>query len=375
MVKRMIIMLVVVAIVLGGIFGFQAFKTKMIKQYLAANSAPPQTVSSTNATTQEWRTQIQSVGNIKAVNGADLSYDVAGIVDEVDFQSGDDVKAGQLLMHLRADDDTAKLKSLMAVADLAHIIYDRDQKQLAARAISQATLDSDAANLKNAEAQVAEQQAIVAKKTLRAPFAGHLGIRAVDLGQYVNAGTAIVTLQALDPIYADFYVPEQQLAVLKVGQSVAVQVDAYPGQDFTGEIAAIDAKVESDTRNVEIRAIFKNPDHKLLPGMYARIEIDTGSPEHYVTLPQSAVAYNSYGDTVFLVDQKNGADGKPVLTARQTFVTLGPTRGDQVAVLTGVKEGDVVVSAGQVKLRNGSPLIINNSIQQPNNPNPNVVDP
>jgi membrane fusion protein (multidrug efflux system) len=229
--------------------------------------------------------------------------------------------------------------------------------------VSQAQLDTDAANLKNAKAQVAQQQAIIEKKILRAPFAGHLGIRAVDLGQYLGAGTPIVTLQALDPIYVDFYVPQQSVDQVRLGQQVALKVDAYKDQIFAGEISAVNPKVDITNRNVQIRAMLKNADHKLLPGMYATVDIAVGAPATYVTLPQTAITYNPYGDTVYVVESKgNDAQGKPQLLARQTFVTIGPTRGDQVAILRGVEEGDTIVTAGQIKLHNGSVVMIDNSV-------------
>ena len=363
MTKRMVIMLVGVAIVFGGIFGFNAFKAAMIKKFMAGMSSPPQTVSTTKAALNEWQPTIQAVGSLRAVKGADLSLEVAGVVDTISFNSGDDVAEGAQLLRLRADDDTAKLESLQATADLSQITYQRDLKQFQIQAVSQATLDTDAANLKNAKAQVAQQQAILDKKFLRAPFAGHLGIRAVDLGQYLGAGTVIVTLQALDPIFLDFFVPQQSVDQIRLGQSVTVRIDAFKDQTFPGEISAINPKVDASSRNVQIRATLKNPDHKLLPGMYATLDISTGAPQNYVTLPQTSITYNPYGDTVYVVDSKGGQDGaKPQMTARQTFVTVGSTRGDQVAVLKGVNQGETVVTAGQLKLHNGSVVLIDNSI-------------
>jgi membrane fusion protein (multidrug efflux system) len=363
MIKRMAIMLVVVGLVFGGIFGFQAFKAKMIAKVMAAQGAPAQTVSTANAEYQEWQPRLEAVGSLRAVNGADLGLEVAGIVDEIHFNSGDDVEAGAPLLQLRADDDIAKLRSLEAAADLAQINYDRDRKQLKIQAVSQAVVDTDAANLRNAKAQVAEQQAIVDKKTIKAPFAGRLGIRAVDLGQYLSAGTTIVTLQALDPIYVDFTLPQQALDELKVGQPVTAVIDTYPGQTFTGVISAINPKVDSSTRNLQLRATLSNPDRKLLPGMFATVDIDTGAIQRYVTLPQTAITFSTYGDSVYIVEDKGkGANGQPQLVARQTFVTTGPTRGDQVAILNGIKPGDTVVSAGQIKLRNGVPIQVNNAI-------------
>ena len=375
MIKRMVIMLVAVALVLGGIFGFQVFKATMIKKFMSQMSAPPQTVSTAKAAYDQWQSTIQAVGSLRAVKGADLSLETAGTIDSITFDSGDDVEAGTVLLKLRSDDDAAKLASLQATAALNRITYDRDLKQAKIQAVSQATLDTDAANLKNAEAQVAEQQAVLDKKTLRAPFAGHLGIRAVDLGQYLAAGTMVVTLQALDPIYLDFFVPQQAVDQVRLHQSLDVKVDAYPKDVFVGEISAINPRVDSGSRNVQVRATLHNADHRLLPGMYATADIQVGQPERYITLPQTAITYSPYGDSVYVVDDKgNGPDGKPVLVARQTFVTTGATRGDQVAALTGVKEGETVVVAGQIKLHNGSTVLINNSIMPTADAAPLPVD-
>jgi membrane fusion protein, multidrug efflux system len=363
MIKRMVIMLVAVAIVFGGIFGFQLFKAAMIKKFISAAGNPPQTVSVTRAGFSEWQPRIEAIGSLRAVKGADLSLEVSGVVESISFNSGDDVEEGAQLLKLRSTDDVARLESLQAMAALSEITNERDQKQFKMQAVSQATLDTDAANLKNARAQVVQQQAIIDKKVLRAPFSGHLGIRAVDLGQYLGPGTVIVTLQALDPIFVDFFVPQQAVDEVRLEQAVTVHVDAYKGEYFVGKIAAINPKVDTGSRNVQVRATLKNPDHKLLPGMYATVQIATGSPQNYITLPQTAITYNPYGDTVYVVDSKGtDADGKPQLSARQTFITLGPTRGDQVAVLKGVEDGDSIVTAGQIKLHNGSVIMIDNSV-------------
>ena len=369
--KRMVIMLIAVAVVFGGIFGFQAFKAMMIKKFMSSMAQPPQTVTALKAANDQWQPNIEAVGSLRAVKGADLSLEVSGVVDSIAFNSGDDVNEGTVLLKLRSDDDQAKLESLLATGELDQITYDRDQKQFKLQAVSQATIDTDAANLKNAQAQAAQQQAILDKKTLKAPFTGHLGIRAVDLGQYLAAGTAIVTLQALDPIFVDFFVPQQSIDQLKLGQPVAVKIDAFKDQTFPGEISAINPKVDATTRNVQVRATLKNADHKLIPGMYATIDISTGAPENYVTLPQTAITYSPYGDTVYIVDDK-GKDGKPQLVARQNFVTTGKTRGDQVAILKGVNEGEMVVTSGQIKLHNGSTVLIDNSIQPTADASPNV---
>ena len=375
MIKRMLVMLVLVAAVFGGVFGFKAFVDEKVKEYMAGAGNQPQTVSTTRAVVAQWQPQLEAVGSLRAARGADLSLEVPGVVEEINFQSGDEVQAGAVLLRLRGDDEIAKLESLEAVARLSQITYDRDMKQLKAQAISQAVVDNDEANLRNNKAQVAQQKAIVDKKILRAPFAGQLGLRQVDLGQYLSAGTAIVTLQSLTPIYVDFLLPQQAFERIKVGQAVAAKVDAYPGKTFSGAITAINPRVDAATRNVQVRVTLENADHKLLPGMYATVDIDTGAPQRLVTLPQTAISYNPYGNLVYLVDDKGkDAAGKPLLVARQTFVTTGATRGDQVAVLKGVKEGDVVVTGGQMKLRNGSPLAINNTVKPADDPNPVPVD-
>lgn len=373
--KRMIIMLALTGLVLGAVFGFEAFKGVMIHKFLATLSNPPQTVSTMVAASSEWRSQIEAVGSVRAVNGANLSAQVAGTVSALHFQSGADVKKGDLLLELESSEDLAKLAALKATAALTKVNYERDRTLVKSNAVSQQTADTDESNMKNAQALVDQQQALVNYKTIKAPFAGRLGIRQVDLGQYLAAGTTIVTLQQLDPIYVDFFVPQQSIAQLKVGQAATAKVDTFPNRSFAGKIIAINSLVDAATRNVQIRAEFANKDDVLLPGMFATVDIDTGAPQTYVTLPQTAVAYNSYGDIVYLVQDKGkDANGKPQLVAQQTFVTTGATRGDQVAIVKGVKDGDTVVTAGQVKLRNGAPVLINNAVQPANSPNPKPAD-
>lgn len=375
MIKRMLIMLVLVGVVLGGIYAFQNFVAGKIKTVMAGIGNAPQTVATTKATISDWQPQMEAVGSLRAVSGADLSLELAGVVSEINFQSGDDVEAGKVLLRLRNDDDVAKLKSLQAQADLAKVNYDRDVKQLNAKAVSQAVVDTDEANLRNFRAQVDQQKEIVDKKILKAPFAGRLGIRQVDLGQYLGSGTTIVTLQALSPIYVDFLLPQQALEIAKVGQPIKIKVDTFPGKVFSGKVTSINSKVDANTRNVQVRGTLDNTEHQLLPGMFATVDIDSGAPQKLITLPQTAITYNAYGSLVYIVDEKDkGPDGKPKLVARQTFVTTGSTRGDQVSVLKGIKEGDTVVIAGQMKLRNGVAVLVNNSVVPANDPNPKPVD-
>ena len=271
--------------------------------------------------------------------------------------------------------DLALLESLKATEQLAETTYKRDVQQRKANFISQAALDTDVANLRSAKARVAEQQALVDKKLIRAPFTGRLGVRVVDLGQYVAAGTKLVTLQALDPILVDFSVPQNQIGQVEPGQKVVLSSDALPGEHFEGSVSAIDSKVDPATRNVLVRASLPNPRHRLLPGMFANVEIRLAAAQRRLTLPQTAITFNPYGDTVFVIEDKGkGPDGKPLQVASQRFVTVGPTRGDQIAVLSGVKEGETVVTAGQLKLRNGTPVIVNNSVQPSNEAAPTPKD-
>lgn len=375
MIKRMIIMLALVGVVLGAVFGFEAFRDSMIKKFMASFATMPQTVATAKVEWQEWQPHLDAIGSLRAVKGADLSLELAGIVESITFNSGDDVVAGSPLLTLKSDDDVAKLQSLEATAELANITYERDDRQFKAQAISKATLDADAANLKSARAQVAQQKVLIEKKTLRAPFAGHLGLRAVDLGQYLTPGATVVTLQALDPIFVDFTMPQQTLADIKVGQPATLRVDTYPDKTFQGEISAISPKVDQASRNVQIRAVLHNPDHLLVPGMYAKVSINTGDPIRYLTVPHTAVTFNPYGETIFLVDDKGPDDkGQPHLVARQSFITTGQVRGDQVAVTKGVNAGDTVVIAGQMKLHNGTNLLVNNSVLPSNDANPAPAD-
>ncbi|MSO72826.1 MAG: efflux RND transporter periplasmic adaptor subunit [Rhodospirillaceae bacterium] len=371
----MVIMLAAVGVVLGAIFGFGMFKNVMMTRYFASAGVPPQTVSTMTAKFDDWQPAISAVGSLKAFNGADLSLEAPGIVDEILFDSGEDVAAGTILVRLRADDDAARLRSLDASAQLAASNLERNLKQFESKAISQAALDVDVANLKSARAAVEEQRATLNKKVLRAPFAGRLGVRTVGVGQYLNPGSAIVTLQALDPIYAEFYLPPQQASRIRPGQKTVVKIDKDAAVGLVGVVSAVNPKVEINTRNVLVQATVKNPTQRLLPGTPIIVEIDTGSPERYLTLPQTAITYNPYGDTVFLALEDGKDDkGQPKYKASQTFVVTGLTRGDQIAVLTGIKEGDRIVTAGQLKIQNDTPLIINNSVLPSADPNPKPID-
>lgn len=334
---------------------------------------PPATISTITAQSQPWQAQIEVVGSLGASRGADLATEVPGVVDQVFFDSGGEVRAGQPLLRLRVTDETARLATLEAAAELAAINEERAQKLWTIQGIARADVDTASAALKSARAAVAEQTALIEKKTVRAPFAGRLGIRNLNVGQYVNPGAVVATLQDLDPINFDFNVPQQMLDRVEVGQKITLKVDGRPNENFVGTIATIDPKVDTGTRNVAIRAVFKNEKNLLLPGMYATAAIDTGDGANFITVPQTAVTFNPYGNLVYKVEKKV-VDGVETLVANQSFVTTGETRGDQITILTGVAEGDVLVSAGQFKLQNGATVEVNNDIQPSNDPNPRPLE-
>lgn len=364
MTKRMVVMLVIAGLLFGGIFGYKAFVARMTHKSMSTKGPPPVTVSTTQAEMQTWQPQLRAVGTVRALRGVDVTTEVAGLVKNIDFQSGEDVKKGQILVHLDTSEDEALLHSLQASAELAQTTYQRDKRQFAANAISEATLDSARFDLKSKKAQVAQQQALIAKKTIRAPFAGRVGISTVNPGQYLNPGTSIVTLQSFDIVYVDFYLPQQNLADIATEQTIIVTTNTYPGRTFQGRITAINPKVDPQSRNIQVEATIKNPTHGLVPGMFVMVEVRAGRVQHFLTLPQAAVTYNPYGDTVYVIQKKGqGPQGRPYLIAKQVFVTVGERRDDKVAILKGLREGETVVTGGQLKLKSGSPITINNSIQ------------
>jgi membrane fusion protein (multidrug efflux system) len=367
---RLMVMLLLVGLLAAALIGFQQFKAGMIKQIVTAIRSEVPTVATAKAAMQEWQPRQTAVGSARASNGADLAAEIGGVVDQIRFESGQDVAAGTVLLQLRPNDDDARLAQLQASADLATITLQRDQKQLAAHGVAQATVDSDAANLKVARGQVDAQQAVMAEKIVRAPFAGRLGVRQVDLGQYIAAGTTIVTLQQLDPMYVDFYLPQQALGQIAVGQKVEVSADAYPNRTFGGVVSSLNAKVDPGSRMLQVRASIPNADGALVPGMYLSVSVDSAKPQSLVTIPLAAVAFNPYGSLVYVVHDGKDAQGKEQQTVKQQFVTTGASRGDQVSILKGITADDVVVTAGQLKLHNGSEIKVDNAVQPTNNPAP-----
>ena len=332
---------------------------------------PPQTVTTTLAALEGWQPSLSAVGTLRAVQGADLAFEVAGVVTRIGINPGSEVKQGQLLVQLNDSAEAAQLRQLQAAFTLAKLNTERTQELLTAHTISQGDFDAVEADRRAKEAAVAQAAALVAKKRLSAPFGGRVGLIATSPGAYINAGVSVVTLQQLDPIYADFYLPQKNASSLKLGQKVDMAFDAFPGLTFKGKVTAINPKVDGTTRNIQVEATLRNPKRQLLPGMFVSVSMQVGAPEKHITLPQTAITYNPYGATVFVVKKPEGSGpGAEGLVASQAFVTTGPTRGDQVTILKGLEAGSVVVTSGGLKLRNGTPLIVNNSLTPANDPNP-----
>ncbi|KGI79236.1 efflux RND transporter periplasmic adaptor subunit [Oleiagrimonas soli] len=369
--KRMILMIVGVLVLIAVIVGI---KVMLVMRMIKSMPKPgPITVSTTKAETQTWQPSLQAVGSLRAARGADLAMEVSGLVTDVNLHSGQDVKKGQVLLQLRDGDEVAKLHQLQANAKLAGITFERARQQLAAKAISKASYDSAEADYKASQAAVEQQKVVVAKKQLRAPFSGRAGIITVNPGDFVNTGTTLVTVQQLDPLYVDFNVPQRELSRLRVGQTVHLSLDAYGKRVFDAKLSAINPKVDTSTRNVQVEATVPNHDKALTPGMFAKVRIDVGQKMERLTLPQAAIVYNPYGDTVYVVQPGKGKDdqGKPnPPTVQQAFVTTGETRGDQVAILKGLKPLTEVVTSGQIKLKNGAPIKVDNRVQPADSPNP-----
>lgn len=347
----------------------------IINHAMRNNTSPIVTVSAMPVHYEWWQPSLLTYGSLRAVQGVNVTTELAGLIRTIYFKPGSEVKAGEVLVQLNADSDIALLHALEAQEKLAEITFRRDSAQFAIKAISKAIVDTDQQNLKNLQAQVAQQAAIVAKKTLLAPFSGRLGISAVNPGQYLNAGDQVVSLQALDPLYADFYVPQQNLVQLKMGALVKIKADTYPNKTFMGEITTINPIVDALTRNVKVEAMVSNPHFALYPGMFISAEVEVAEQKRYLTLPQTAISFNPYGEMVYIVQQKgNDKKGKSILSVLQSFVRTGDKRGDQIAILEGLKEGDVVVTSGQLKLKNGSLVAINNSVVPQNKAIPQVID-
>ena len=362
MTKRMVVMLAISGVVFGGVFGMKWFGNQMMNDFIDNMPTPPVTISSTTVTPQQWVARLNAVGSLVAVKGADLTAEVDGTITKISFESGQSVEAGTELLSLESVAERGELARLEAQAKLAEIEQRRREKLYKRGTISKSEYDTALAETNVAKAAVEAQRGRLNLKTLRAPFGGELGIRRVTLGQYLRAGDKIVTLQSLDPIELDFSLPEKQLGKVNPGRSIEIVVDALGGRQFSGEIIAVEPKIDAQTRNFDVRARFANPEKVLKPGLFAKVTVNLGEPTQVLVLPKTAIQYSSYGDSVFVIRQQEGGDAE-ALDVIQRFVTLGEARGDFIEVISGVKEGDEVASTGLLKLRSGQPVTIDNTLR------------
>ena len=365
--KRMLLMLTGVVVFIAAVGGF---KYTQIKAAMSQSwSPPPEAVPTVIARQETWSTTLNAIGSVAAVNGVTVSADMPGIIEQILFESGQAVSKGAVLVRLDAKQERAQLAAADAQRDLARLALQRNQGLAQGGIVPQASFDQAQAEFKSAEARVGEIRAMIERKTIRAPFSGVLGIRQVNLGQYVAGGAPIVSLQALRPAFVNLSVPQQELARLTPGTSIEVVSDAL-GAPEVGKVAAIDSVIDEATRNGRVQAIFDNRSGKLRPGMYVQARLAGGTSSQVVSVPVSAISYAPFGDSVFVVEEMKGADGKAYKGVRQQFVKLAGSRGDQVAVISGLKPGEEVVTSGAFKLRPGAAVTVNNKVQPGNSATP-----
>ena len=373
MMKRMLLMLAIVLAFVAAIGSVKYFQIKGAMSQQANFQPPPEAVTTVIAKPEAWETSLSAIGSVTAVQGVTVSADLPGLVSEISFTSGKAVGKGEILVRLDTKQERAQLAAAEAQRELSRADLARAKGMVAAGIIPEATYDTNAAQFKQADAKVGEIRAAIDRKTIRAPFSGVLGIRLVNLGQYLEGGAAVVSLQSLRPAYVNFTVPQQEIGALPIGSKVTATSDAIGGTE-TGRIGALDATIDEATRHVRVQAIFDNADGKLRPGMFVEAQLPRGSNADVITLPASAISYAPFGDSVFIVENVKGPKGNTYRGVRQQFVKLGGSRGDQVAVFTGVKPGEEVVTSGVFKLRPGAAVEVNNSVQPGNNPAPKPED-
>lgn len=374
MTKRLIITLVVMAAILGAL-GFAKFRQVEVAVAQGASFQMPATAVTTVVAKREtWPSTLSVIGTAAAIEGVTVSADLPGTIDKIHFESGQWVHEGDILVELDIRQERAQLANLEAQRDLAVINYGRARELDKAGVISHSEYDNATAQQKATEALVGDTKAAIARKTIRAPFTGLLGIRQVSLGQYLAAGQAIVSLQSVDPIYVNFGVPQQQIAQMRAGRVVRVTNGELPGMAFTGTISALDSVINEQTRNIQVQATLANKGNKLRPGMFVQVEMPVGQPREVVPLPASAINYAPYGDSVFVVAEMKDAKGNTYRGVRQQVVKIEGSRGDQVAIISGINPGDEIVSSGVFRLRNGAPVQVNNTVKPENNPSPKPED-
>jgi len=347
-------------VVFGGVFGWKAFVAYKTQEYIANMKFPAVTVSAAKVRQDEWQPKIATVGSLSATQGVEISSEVPGKIVALHFNSGSAISEEDLLLELDTTAEEAQLKALSAELVGAKLDYERATELSQTSAVSKAQLDKTRSEMERLEAKVEEQQALIQKKSIRAPFSGTLGIRRVNLGEYVSAGTPIVTLQSLDPIYADFTLPERVLNAISVGQTIEVSVAAFPDRQFLGRVTAVSPKVEETTRNVHVQATLQNNDDHLRPGMFARVHVHVDGDPKVLTLPRTAVTYYPYGESVFTIEEQ----GEDLIVQRKQIESGREVEG-RVEIISGLNEGDRVVNTGQLKLRNGQRITIDNSVVLP----------
>ena len=352
--KPMAVMLLILALVFGGVFGWNAFVGLMTERYLANYQPPALSVEVESARAEQWDSVVRAVGTLSAVNGVDITTEVGGLIREIYFASGQQVEEGQVLIQLDDRVEQATLGSFLAQLKLARINFERDQRLLSSKAISRTDFDTSEASLSDMQAQVDRTQALIEQKQIRAPFHGRLGIRLVNVGEYVNSGDQLVTLQALDYLNVDFRVPEYYVPQLYFGQEVRFRVKAHGERLFTARVSAIDAKVDEDTRSIRVRASFANEKKDLMPGMFADLEVVLATDQPVITLPETAINLSLYGDSVYVVTERAGPEGRPEQVVERRYVKVGDRQGERLVIREGVAVGELVVISGQLKLNDGA---------------------
>jgi membrane fusion protein (multidrug efflux system) len=374
MAKRMILMVVLMTIFIT-VLGFVKLRQfQAMAGEFAAMQPPPDAVTTIVAASEEWPATLNSIGTVAAVQGVTVSADLPGIVDRIAFDSGKTVGKGDVLVQLDTRQEQAQLAGAESQLQLAKLNFERMQGLVQQDAVSRAEYDAAAAAHKQAEARLGEIRATIERKTIRAPFSGVLGIRQVNLGQYLTGGAPVVPLQSLNPVYVNFGIPQQEAAQIRPGRSVQITVGELGDSKFTGRVSALDSVVDETTRNVQVQATLANPGGKLRPGMFVQAQVMLGAGRQVVALPASAINYAPYGDSVFVVSDLKNPQGQPYRGVRQQVVKLGDARGDQIAVLSGIKPGEEIVTSGVFKLRNGVPVQVNNKVQPGNSPSPKPED-
>ena len=374
MAKRMVLMLVIMLALVGGL-GF--VKYKQVEAAIAAGAnfqMPPTAVTTVVAQKETWPSTMGVIGTAAAIQGVTVSADLPGTIDKIHFESGQWVKEGQIMVELDTRQERAQLTAAEADRDLARINYARQQQLVKQGVVPRTDFDNAEAQQKSTEAKVGEIRATIERKIIRAPFSGILGIRQINLGQYLAAGQAIVSLQSLNPIYVNFGVPQQEANRVRTGGVLKITCDDLPGVSFTGRVSAIDSVVNEATRNIQVQATLPNPRERLRPGMFVQVSVGVGQSSDVIALPASAINYAPYGDSVFIVSDLKDPKGVTYRGVRQQFVKVGSARGDQIAVISGVNPGEEVVTSGVFKLRNGAKVQVNNKVQPSNNPNPKPED-